>query len=203
MSRRRRKPRGPGLALALVAAFALGGLAGWSLHPRYEQWRGRQQGSSSPTARSAQGPSRRNGRPPRTAAKLYFARIIGGQIRLVGVRRELQGGPHLAEAALEELISGTVPTGCLRPLPSGARLRSVRVRSGLATADFSRELVSGFKGGSDNEGVTVYAVVNTLASLPEVKRVQILVEGGRIDSIGGHLDTSGPLAPDDELVIPR
>jgi spore germination protein GerM len=78
----------------------------------------------------------------------------------------------------------------------------VRVVSGVAVADFSAQLRSRFAGGADNEGVVVYAIVNTLASLPEVTRVRILVEGKPVESIGGHIDTSAPLRADHELVIP-
>jgi spore germination protein GerM len=78
---------------------------------------------------------------------------------------------------------------------------SVSVADGIATVDFSPELVSEFRGGSDNEGVTVYAIVNTLASLPTVDKVHILVEGRAVNTVGGHLDVSQPLNFDDELVV--
>jgi germination protein M len=136
-----------------------------------------------------------------TTVRLYFRRIVGGKERLAAVTRTLPPGPGTAQAALHELLTGQVPAGCERPLPRGTRLLRVRVEKGVATADFSKELTANFQGGSDNEGVTVYAVVDTLTSLPTVKQTRLLVEGQPIDSIGGHLDVSGPLTPDDELVV--
>jgi spore germination protein GerM len=47
----------------------------------------------------------------------------------------------------------------------------------------------------------VYSVVNTLTALPTIEKVQLLVEGKHISSLGGHLDVSGPLAFDGELVV--
>jgi len=135
------------------------------------------------------------------AARLHFLRIVDGKERMVPVTRRVPAAAP-ATAALEELIAGEVPAGCARPLPAGVSLRGVTVADGIATADFSRELVSGFRGGSDSEGVTVYAIVNTLTSLPGVKKAQLLVEGEKVDTIGGHLDVSGPLSADRELVVP-
>jgi spore germination protein GerM len=133
-------------------------------------------------------------------AQVYFARIVGGKERLAPVDREVSAESP-AQGALDELISGDLPAGCTHPLPEGTQLRHLRVEGGIAIADFSRELVSNFQGGSDSEGVIVYAIVNTLTSLPGVKQAQILVDGKPLDSIGGHLDTSGPLAADGELVV--
>jgi spore germination protein GerM len=125
---------------------------------------------------------------------------VNGKERLYPVSRGVSAESP-ARAALEELISGELPAGCTRPLPAGTTLRGIRADNGLVTADFSPELASNFQGGSDNEGVAVYAIVNTLTSLPGVKQVQILVDGKPIDSIGGHLDVSGPLGADGELVV--
>jgi spore germination protein GerM len=135
-------------------------------------------------------------------ATLYFARVVDGKQRLVAVRRELPPGLGVARASLQQLIEGEVPAGCERPLPPGTKLRGITVADGLATADLSRELLTGFRGGSDNEGVTVYAIVDTLTSLPTVERVRILAEGKPVSTIGGHLDISAPLKYDGELVAP-
>jgi len=133
-------------------------------------------------------------------ADLYFARVVDGKQRMVAITRELPPGLGVARACLEELLRGEVPRGCDRPLPPGTELRGITLDGGVATVDFSEQLQSGFRGGSDNEGVVVYSVVNTLTSLPTIGKVQILVEGERVGTIGGHLNVSGPLTFDGELV---
>ena len=99
-------------------------------------------------------------------------------------------------------MRGEVPRGCDRPLPPGTSVLSICVEDGLATVDFSEELVTNFRGGSDNEGVLVFSIVNTLTSFPTIERVQILVAGETVNEIGGHLYLGEPLAFDDELVVP-
>jgi len=95
--------------------------------------------------------------------------------------REIAAGPTAAEEAertLAELIKGS-EQGFTSPLPPQTRVRQVFVgRDGVATADFSRDLVEKFSYGSSMELSAVYAVVNTLTfNFKGVKRVVILVEG--------------------------
>jgi len=194
MSRRRKSARASrAVTLLLALAVVVMGAFLWRIYPEYRKLRSGQ-ADSAPTD-SALPP------PKPFVARLFFARVVEGKQRLVAISRELPSGLAPARSSLEELLRGEVPRGCDRPRPRGTALLGVRAEDGLVIADFSEQLVSGFQGGSDNEGVAVYAIVNTLTSLPGVKRVQLLVEGERVDTIGGHLDTSGPLSHDDELVV--
>jgi hypothetical protein len=67
--------------------------------------------------------------------------------------------------------------------------------------DLSAEVVRAHPGGSLNELLTVYAIVNAVAAnLPAVRRVQILVDGKEADTIAGHVDLRRPLTRNDSLV---
>lgn len=171
----------------LVVLLAIIVAAIWAL--RAYQDRLSSQGQSPPTGR-------------RVIAKVHFACTRDGQPRMMAAARRVPSGQGAGAAALGEMTTGGLPPGCSRPLPQGTRVLGVRVADGVATVDFSSELVSRFAGGADNEGIVVYAIVNTLASLPGVEGVHILVEGKPIESIGGHIDVSGTLRADDELVVP-
>ena len=151
-----------------------------------------------PRARASRAYTTAGGRP--VIATLYFTRVSDSQIRLTPVSRKLPAATSPAMAAVQELVRGRVPTGCERPLPSGTRALGVTIGGGVARANFSSELVRRFSGGSDNEEAVVYAIVNTLASLPGVRRVRILVQGRPVETIGGHIDISSALRPDNELV---
>jgi spore germination protein GerM len=197
--RKRRQSRGPAAAVLVLVALVGIGIAFSRLYPGFRR-ASRTTARHPVTVSTPASPHRQTSAGTRTiTGRIYFARVVNGRERMVPVDRELPAEAP-AKPALEELISGELPEGCSRPLPKGTQLRSVSVTDGIATADFSGELVSNFEGGSDNEGVAVYSIVNTLASLPGVKQVQILVDGKSIDSIGGHLDVSGPLSADSELV---
>jgi spore germination protein GerM len=203
VSRRRTPPpRGSRTAVVfLVLIIVALSAALWRIYPEYQRLKRSGARGWGLGARTRPAPSRDQvSSGAQAIATVYFARVVEGKLRLVPVRRELPPGLGVARESLRELTAGEVPAGCERPLPSGTRLLGVTVTDGLATVDFSQQLLSGFQGGSDNEGVVVYAIVNTLTSLPTVERVQILVEGKTVSTIGGHLDTSGPLRYDGELV---
>ncbi len=199
MSRRRRTCRTPWiLVLVLAVALVAAALLLYRIYPEYQRLRS----AEAAPGQDAVSPDQRPPSSP-VVARLYFARIVDGKQRLVAISRELPSGLPPPEAALEELIRGDVPRECDRPLPRGTELREVRVLDGVAFADFSETLRSGFRGGSDNEGVMVYAIINTLAQLPGIEEVQVLVEGEKVNEIGGHLYMGDPLSFDDELVAPH
>ena len=87
-------------------------------------------------------------------------------------------------------------------IPAGTMLRAFYVTErGDAFVDLSSDIVRGHPGGSLNELLTVYAIVNAVsANLPAVRRVQILVDGKEADTIAGHVDLRRPLTKNDSLV---
>jgi len=118
--------------------------------------------------------------------------------------REIPAGPAASDEAaraLAELVRGS-EEGFSSPLPPGTRVRQVFVtKDGVATVDFSREIVENFSYGSTAELAAVYAVVDTLVSnFPAVKRVVLLVEGAERETLGGHVDLSRAFLPDYSLV---
>lgn len=79
------------------------------------------------------------------------------------------------------------------PLPAGTKLYGIQVVEGLATVNFSRELRDDFHGGDTEEASAVSAILTAAGQDPDVNRVQILVEGRAVDSLGGLIETSQPL----------
>ncbi|MCS7190369.1 MAG: GerMN domain-containing protein, partial [Fimbriimonadales bacterium] len=64
---------------------------------------------------------------------------------------------------------------------------------GSLQLNFSAELVQNFEGGSDDEAALINVITSTAGSFPEVQRVQIVVEGKPVESLGGHIDLSQAL----------
>ena len=78
-------------------------------------------------------------------------------------------------------------------MPEGTRLISVDNVDGVAYVNFSRELVDRHPGGSTGELMTIDAVVLSLTELPEVEKVQFLVEGVKLETLAGHMSILEPI----------
>ncbi|ODA42555.1 GerMN domain-containing protein [Desulfosporosinus sp. BG] len=92
------------------------------------------------------------------------------------------------------------PSGLQKPLPKGTTLLNASVKDNVATIDLSSEFKKNFGGGSAGEEMTIYSIVNTLTTLPNVHSVQFLLDGKKLDGILGNLDTSVPLQRNDGLI---
>jgi len=87
-------------------------------------------------------------------------------------------------------------------IPQGTTLRAVFLtEQGAAFVDLSREVTSGHPGGSINELLTIYTIVQALTTnLPAVTSVQLLVDGKEVDTLAGHVDIRRPLPRADQWV---
>ena len=95
----------------------------------------------------------------------------------------------------------TPPSGLEKPLPSGTTLLGATVSAdGIATIDLSTDFKKNFGGGSTGEQMTMYSIVNSLTTLSNVKSVQFLLDGKKLDGILGNLDTSVPLKRNESLI---
>ena len=131
----------------------------------------------------------------RIQATLFFVTEDG--TALAPVVREVPYGESTVEQARHILNAQIhVPEGQVSAIPAGANLRSVFLGTkGEMYVDFSPEVASAHPGGSLDEALAVYAIVNALTTnLPDVTAVQILVDGKEVDSLAGHIDLREPLA---------
>lgn len=119
---------------------------------------------------------------------------------LVPVKVKIEKDNVLA-SAIDLLSSPPIEIrGVTSPLPRGTTLLSAEIKGDTAYLNFSKELKENFPGGSSTEMIAVYGIVNTACSIKGIKKVQLLVEGKIIDSLGGHLEISEPLEPETSLV---
>jgi spore germination protein GerM len=133
---------------------------------------------------------------------LYFSDSEGEY--LIGEKREILKKDNIKEEAKEvmtELING--PRGKLiRTLPPGTKLLGLELNeNGIAKVNVNRSLLKDHPGGSSAEMMTVYSMTNTLAlNFPQIKRVQILIDGKTVDTIAGHLSIKKPVLPNPDLI---
>jgi spore germination protein GerM len=129
-------------------------------------------------------------------AVLFYVADDGSQ--LVQVSQEVPFGATPVEQARKiiEAEVAAAPTGLTSAIPSGTTVRSVLLDArGAAYVDLSHEIVTGATGGSLDEALTVFSIVNAItANLPDITGVQILVDGKSVDTLTGHLDLRHPLS---------
>jgi germination protein M len=132
---------------------------------------------------------------------LYFADADGR--RLAIERRAIAPGTpeETIRAVAQELILGPRDAALTPTLPPSAAVRAVFLRDGIATVDFTSPVSTAHPGGSWNEVLSVYSVVNSVAAnVAGVERVQILVEGRESETLAGHMVLDRPLSPQPRLL---
>ena len=195
MNQYRKRERGwPGMAVVALAVVLMMGLFLTGC------------GKESLSGDKKPGTSKNSGTPDISAqpaqekkqATLYFG--DKDAMYLVAETRTVDKKDGILEAAVvEELVKGPKKEGSVPTIPEGTRVLSVTVVNGVAYVNFSKEFQTKHWGGSAGEIMTIYSVVNTLTELPGVEKVQFLLEGDKLESILGHMDTMIPINPDPNL----
>lgn len=118
---------------------------------------------------------------------VYLRSGSGTTARLVPVVREVPVTDDLPRRALELLLAG--PTAeepeLSAPLPLSASILGLTVEGGVATADFSDELIgdsSSVGASAENEVLALAALVDTLTEFTSIEQVQVTINGQRDDA---------------------
>ena len=116
---------------------------------------------------------------------------------LVAERRRVPQGAtsfERAKASLQELIAGP-RSDALPTISAEVTIRELFIdEHGMAYIDFTEALSQTHPGGPWTEILTLRSILQTLsANVPEIRRVQILIEGREVETLAGHLDIRRPL----------
>ena len=186
-------------AAAVAALGALTAALAWLLFAGLPRWYGAPAATRAVAATPSPPPA-----PPgrKIKARLYYVGDDG--MRLTPVEREVSYGEGTVEQARQIVEAQIAPVSepLVSAVPAGTKLRSLFVTGrGEAYVDLSREAAAAHGGGSVDELLTVYTIVNALTeNLPAVTAVQLLVNGKEIDTLAGHVDLRRPLAKNLDLV---
>ena len=106
---------------------------------------------------------------------LYFANKTGDKLKSQSTVIEYSANVALEKIVVEQLIAGPTEKGFYPTIPKDTKLMSITTKDGVCYVN----LDTGFTAqGYDVLGtVTIYSIVNSLAELPEISGVQILVNG--------------------------
>lgn len=141
---------------------------------------------------------------PRIKATLYFASEDG--LRLVPTERDVPlaaGAVAQARSIIEAQLSAEPAAPLMSTIPKGATLRGVFVSErNEAFVDLDPVIKTAHAGGSHQELMTVYTIVNALlTNLPNLQEVQILIGGQEVDTLAGHVDLRRPLRKNEGLIL--
>jgi len=181
-------------AVAVAALTVLTVTIGWILFVGLPRWYGGPQPTRTVAATPAPAAPAPSGR--KIKARLFYVSDDG--TRLTAVEREVAYGEGTVEQA-RQIVEAQIAAASdplVSAVPPGTKLRSLFVTGrGAAYVDLSREVASAHSGGSLDEILTVYTIVNALTeNLPAVTSVQVLVDGREVDTLAGHVDLRRPLA---------
>jgi hypothetical protein len=140
---------------------------------------------------------------PRIKATLFFGSQDGRS--LVAVEQEVpmaEGVVAQARALVEAQLAAKPPEPFVSAMPEGTTLRSVYVSDkNEAFVDLDKLVREKHPGGSMNELLTVYTIVNAITTnLRDIQSVQILIDGREVDTLAGHVDLRKPLRKNELLI---
>jgi len=191
----RRAPRGRGLRIGIASGIVLLGVGLW-LVTLVPGWVSRNPAAEPPAPTPAASSARR------IQATLFYVSDDGSE--LIPTSREVPYGETSADQVrhILEAQVRTPPDGYISAIPAGTIVRGVFMGSrGEVYVDLSPDVITGQHGGSLDEALAVFAIVNAVTTnLPAVTAVQILVDGQEVGSLGGHIDIREPLARSDGWV---
>jgi spore germination protein GerM len=134
-------------------------------------------------------------------AQLFY--VANDGTRLTGVERDVPFAEHPVDQAREILNAQIAPAAAplVSAVPAGTVVRALFLTDkGEAFVDLSRDVSTAHPGGSLNEMLTIYTIVNALTyNLPAVTAVQLLVDGKEVDTLAGHVDLRRPLSKNLDL----
>lgn len=129
--------------------------------------------------------------------KLYFASTDGTQLAAEDVLVHYKNTATVESVVMERLISGPLSDTLNRTCTPDTKLNGISVDNGTCTVDMNTKFLEIV----DNQefAVKIYSVVNSLCELPDVDRVQILIDGNKV-ALEENVDISVPLTADESLI---
>lgn len=111
----------------------------------------------------------------KTTLTLYFSNSTGD--KLIEEQREVvyTTSTSMSRLVLEQLIAGPKTEGLSPVLPSDTKLLNITVQEGVCYVNLDASFMTSAV--STIEVIPIYAIVNSLAELPSISKVQIAING--------------------------
>ncbi len=136
----------------------------------------------------------------KTSVKLYFADETGDGLN--SERREVlvPASTAVEKIVVEELIKGPKSAKNIAIIPTDVKVLSTETKNRVCFVNLSKEFIDRFSGGSAEEILTIYSIVNSLTELETVGSVQFLIEGEKKESLS-HMALNEPIARNKSIIV--
>jgi len=135
---------------------------------------------------------------PVQMATLYFPSLSEG--KLATESRAITWAPTEVDRVRQIVLALAEGShqGYGRVFPATTTARAVFITGeGTVYLDLSDDLRSDFPTGIQTETLTVYAIVNSIATnVTSARRVQLLIQGQQVETLDGHVDLTSAFIPD-------
>lgn len=111
----------------------------------------------------------------KTTLNLYFSNQTGDKLVLESRELVYSNTISIERLVVEQLISGPASAELRAVLPADMKLINISTKDGVCYVNLDNTFLSGSV--NTIEAVPVYAIVNSLVELPNVNKVQILING--------------------------
>lgn len=106
---------------------------------------------------------------------IYFSNEAGDALVESNLKITYDGTISTEQLILNQLIAGPVEEGLRTAMPEGTIVNKVSVKDGVCYVDFNEKFME--KRSDVSEEVTIYSVVNSLAELTTIYKVQFTING--------------------------
>ena len=130
---------------------------------------------------------------------LYVADAEENYLRSISREVSKNTDASREQIVIEELIAGPTTGDFRSVMPNGTKVNSVSVADGLCYIDLSNEFLTGNSPVGMN--LTVYSIVNSLAELNSVRKVQILIDGNITEITRDGVDLSQVFSRNLDIVV--
>ena len=134
----------------------------------------------------------------RTKLVLYFANEEGTGLVQTTEAVAYNSNISMEKLVTEHIISGPLSNGLYPVTDPGVGLMSVTTKDGICYVNLSKEFL--VKQGRLSDEVVLYAFVNSLTELPNINKVQFMIDSETEISFGEHSYLSEPFERNLEIV---
>ncbi|WP_250277486.1 GerMN domain-containing protein [[Clostridium] colinum] len=130
---------------------------------------------------------------------LYFA---NNDNKLVAESRniEFKQNKSMEWHIVEELINGPKMQENIKTLPSETKIRNVKTEDSICYVDLTSDFINKLSNNEEQERLAIYSIVNSLTNLSNVNKVQILIEGEKINIFKANIDVSQPIGRYENII---